>query len=147
MGSCIARSSKMIQNTSTQKSSSSSSPLAQNTINSNDDLLDFDYDTLDDTLSQQTNSNRSIISNKLVRQVVRDLLDSIRYFVVNNNEEEPPRVMYEMQQIASDEKGWVQVIVELINKIEMNDPLGPAIIALFLEECPLPTKVIYSYLI
>lgn len=133
MGSCIARSSKMIQNTS-QKSS----PLAQNTVNSNDDLLDFDYDTSDDTY----NSNRSIISNKLVHQVVKDLLDSIRYFVVNNNEEEPPRVMYEMQQIASDEKGWVQVILELINKIEMNDPLGPAIIALFLEECPLPTKVI-----
>jgi hypothetical protein len=46
-----------------------------------------------------------------------------------------------MQRLASDEKGWIKIMIELINRIELDDPIGPPIISLFLDEFPIPTPV------
>ena len=46
-----------------------------------------------------------------------------------------------LHKIADKEVGWVSVVTEMINVVPREDPLGPAVINLLLDECPLPTKV------
>jgi len=46
-----------------------------------------------------------------------------------------------LQQIGETESGWLDVVIGLIVHIPMDEPLGPAVIDLLLDECPLPTKV------
>ncbi|XP_012512875.1 PREDICTED: RING finger and SPRY domain-containing protein 1 [Propithecus coquereli] len=41
---------------------------------------------------------------------------------------------------ASRDEGWLDVVQSLIRVIPLEDPLGPAVITLLLDECPLPTK-------
>uniref|UniRef100_A0A2K6EST9 Ring finger and SPRY domain containing 1 n=1 Tax=Propithecus coquereli TaxID=379532 RepID=A0A2K6EST9_PROCO len=38
------------------------------------------------------------------------------------------------------DEGWLDVVQSLIRVIPLEDPLGPAVITLLLDECPLPTK-------
>lgn len=45
----------------------------------------------------------------------------------------------------SSDDGWLEVVQSLIRVIPLDDPLGPAVITLLLDECPLPTKVRGSY--
>ncbi|KAK6044734.1 hypothetical protein COOONC_17761 [Cooperia oncophora] len=42
--------------------------------------------------------------------------------------------------IAEREKGWLLVVESLIETVPDDDSLGPAVITLFLDECPLPSK-------
>jgi hypothetical protein len=49
--------------------------------------------------------------------------------------------MLVLHSIAEKELGWLAVVRSLILSISMEDPLGPAVITLLLDECPLPTKV------
>ena len=49
--------------------------------------------------------------------------------------------MLTLHKIADKESGWLAVVHSLIHVIPMDDPLGPAVITLLLDECPLPTKV------
>lgn len=49
--------------------------------------------------------------------------------------------MIQLHKIAETETGWLDVTKSLIQAIPMKDPLGPAVITLLLDECPLPTKV------
>jgi hypothetical protein len=42
--------------------------------------------------------------------------------------------------LAKNETLWCNVLFTLIDKIEMNDQLGPSIIAIFVEETLLPTQ-------
>ena len=65
--------------------------------------------------------------------------------IMKNNEENPCDII-KLQHIAKEEKLWIPIIFRLINKIEINDPLGPSIITIFLEETPLPSKV-YHYML
>ncbi|GAB1293489.1 RING finger and SPRY domain-containing protein 1 [Apodemus speciosus] len=44
-----------------------------------------------------------------------------------------------VDKIKTDE-GWLDVVQSLIRVIPLEDPLGPAVITLLLDECPLPTK-------
>lgn len=57
------------------------------------------------------------------------------------SETEPPQAMLNLHKIAETEQGWLDVAKALIVAIPMEDPLGPAVITLLLDECPLPTKV------
>ena len=57
------------------------------------------------------------------------------------SETEPPQAMLQLHKIAETEQGWLDVAKALIQVIPMTDPLGPAVITLLLDECPLPTKV------
>lgn len=47
---------------------------------------------------------------------------------------------YNLLDLFIDE-GWLDVVQSLIRVIPLEDPLGPAVITLLLDECPLPTKV------
>lgn len=45
-----------------------------------------------------------------------------------------------LNMIAEKEQGWLIVVRALIDLVPDNDSLGPAVITLFLDECPLPSK-------
>ena len=49
--------------------------------------------------------------------------------------------MLYLHRIAEKDAGWLAVVASLIRVVPMDDPLGPAVINLLLDECPLPTKV------
>ena len=49
--------------------------------------------------------------------------------------------MVAIHKIANNEVGWLEVVHALINVIPMTDPLGPTVITLLLDDCPLPSKV------
>jgi len=49
--------------------------------------------------------------------------------------------MVRLHNIAEHEDGWLLVVTSLIHAIPLEDPLGPAVISLLLDDCPLPTKV------
>ncbi|CAG9856793.1 unnamed protein product [Phyllotreta striolata] len=57
-----------------------------------------------------------------------------------DNEQEPPSSMQLLHNIADNEDGWIQVVNSMINVIPMEDPLGPSVITLLLDDCPLPSK-------
>ena len=44
-----------------------------------------------------------------------------------------------LHSIADNDDGWVQLVTGLVDVIPLNDPLGPAVITLLLDDCPLPT--------
>lgn len=62
------------------------------------------------------------------------------------SDQEPPPAMLKLHAIADQEEGWIQVVISLVNMIPMTDPLGPSVITLLLDDCPLPTKVKYFFL-
>ncbi|XP_046606645.1 RING finger and SPRY domain-containing protein 1-like [Neodiprion virginianus] len=57
-----------------------------------------------------------------------------------DNEQEPPPAMLKLHAIADKEDGWIQVVSSMVNVIPMSDPLGPSVITLLLDDCPLPSK-------
>lgn len=77
-------------------------------------------------------------SKKTVRMLVLETLSVIRTLI--DSEQEPPQAMIQLHKIAESEQGWLDVAKSLIQAIPMRDPLGPAVITLLLDECPLPSK-------
>ena len=59
----------------------------------------------------------------------------------SHRDQDPPRSMIALHMIADKEDGWLSVVLSMVNVIPMADPLGPAVILLLLDDCPLPTKV------
>lgn len=57
------------------------------------------------------------------------------------SEQPPPEAMLQLHKIADVEIGWLAIVYSMISKITTADPLGPAVITLILDECPLPSKV------
>ena len=55
--------------------------------------------------------------------------------------------MLVVSQIANREDQWVEVMIALIKRIPMNDPLGATVIAILLDECSLPPKELLEQLI
>uniref|UniRef100_A0A3P8X582 Ring finger and SPRY domain containing 1 n=1 Tax=Cynoglossus semilaevis TaxID=244447 RepID=A0A3P8X582_CYNSE len=70
--------------------------------------------------------------------LVLDTLAVIRTLV--DNDQEPPYSMITLHEMAETDDGWLEVVQSLIRVIPLDDPLGPAVITLLLDECPLPTK-------
>lgn len=77
-------------------------------------------------------------ANHQVEHAVLETLHLIRTLV--DPEGEPIQAMLILQQIGETESGWLDVVMGLIVHIPMDEPLGPAVIDLLLDECPLPTK-------
>lgn len=50
--------------------------------------------------------------------------------------------MMTLHAIADEEDGWIRVVTSMVNVIPISDPLGPSVIIILLDDCPLPTKVI-----
>lgn len=71
-------------------------------------------------------------------RLVLETLSVIRTLV--DNEQDPPQSMLRLHVIADKEKGWLTVVNSMVNVIPLDDPLGPAVILLLLDDCPLPTK-------
>uniref|UniRef100_A0A8R1Y3I2 RING finger and SPRY domain-containing protein 1 n=3 Tax=Onchocerca TaxID=6281 RepID=A0A8R1Y3I2_ONCVO len=74
-----------------------------------------------------------------IRDLIWQTLKMIRYLV--SNDQEPPTQLLKLNLIADKEGGWIMVVMCLIDVIPVEDPLGPAVIILFLDESPLPTKI------
>lgn len=86
---------------------------------------------------RQVSSGRSR-ERRTVDSLVLETLSVIRSLV--DNEREPPLAMLYLQEVAESEKGWLEMVNSLIHSIPIEDPLGPAVVTLLLDECPLPTK-------
>lgn len=56
------------------------------------------------------------------------------------SEQEPPPSMLRLHNIADNEEGWIQIVKSMVNVIPMTDPLGPSVITLLLDDCPLPSR-------
>ena len=76
-------------------------------------------------------------SKTIVNSLVLDTLLEIRTLV--ENEQEPPASLLRLHTIADKEEGWVQLVESLVTVIPLSDPLGPAVMTLLLDDCPLPT--------
>ncbi|XP_066256182.1 RING finger and SPRY domain-containing protein 1-like [Euwallacea similis] len=74
----------------------------------------------------------------LVDKLILDTLGIIETLV--DNEQEPPSAMLHLHNIADNEEGWIQVVNSMIKVIPLADPLGPSVITLLLDDCPLPSK-------
>lgn len=61
------------------------------------------------------------------------------------SDHEPPPAMLKLNAIADKEDGWIQVVSSMVNVIPMHNPLGPSVIILLLDDCPLPSKVETCY--
>lgn len=48
--------------------------------------------------------------------------------------------MLRLHTIADHEEGWIQVVKSMVHVIPMSDPLGPSVITLLLDDCPLPSR-------
>ncbi|VDD90977.1 unnamed protein product [Enterobius vermicularis] len=73
-----------------------------------------------------------------VKDLIKQTLQLIRSLV--NNEQAPPSALLKLNLIADKESGWLMVVMCLIDVVPDDDPLGPAVMTLFLDESPLPTK-------
>ncbi|XP_054165300.1 RING finger and SPRY domain-containing protein 1-like [Oppia nitens] len=76
--------------------------------------------------------------SSMVDRLILETLSLIRTLV--DNDLDPPSSMLKLHIIADKEKGWLTVVNSMINVIPIDDPLGPAVILLLLDDCPLPTK-------
>lgn len=63
------------------------------------------------------------------------------YVIIIHSDQEPPPSMLKLHKIADKEDGWLIVVRSMGQVIPLHDPLGPAVITLLLDECPLPSKV------
>ncbi len=54
---------------------------------------------------------------------------------------EPPGPLQKLHIIGDQEDGWLQIIISMINIVPVDNPLGPAVITVVLDDCPLPNKV------
>lgn len=66
------------------------------------------------------------------------LMNCLLFFFFS--EQEPPNSMLKLHNIADNEEGWIQVVTSMVNVIPMTDPLGPSVITLLLDDCPLPSR-------
>ncbi|KAL0280240.1 UNVERIFIED_CONTAM: hypothetical protein PYX00_001592 [Menopon gallinae] len=77
-------------------------------------------------------------SSTTVDKLVLETLSVVGSLV--ENEQEPPPAMLKLHAIADQEEGWIQVVTSMVNVIPIKAPLGPSVITLLLDDCPLPTK-------
>jgi hypothetical protein len=74
--------------------------------------------------------------NKFVLPSLSNLENRIR------SEQEAPASMLKLNLIAEKETGWLLVTRTMLERVPLDHPLGAAVITLFLDESPLPTKVV-----
>lgn len=111
---------------------------AQSEPGGNDDMIierqQIEFITGSDTEDSINSSVLSAVTDKYVL----DTLAVIRTLV--DNDQEPPPSMLKLHTIADKEAGWLVVVRSMVQVIPLQDPLGPAVITLLLDDCPLPSK-------
>ncbi|UJR33081.1 hypothetical protein I4U23_020540 [Adineta vaga] len=106
-----------------------------------------------DTLSHSF--QRNIFSNRFpnLRTVpsynLNTLIDETLLIIrtVIDTDQDPPRAMLVLSRIANREDRWLEVMIALVERVPINDPLGATVIALLLDECLLPPKELLQQLI
>lgn len=78
------------------------------------------------------------LDQSTVNCLVLETLLVIRTLV--ENEQDPPPSLMRLHAVADHEEGWLQLVRSLVEVIPLSDPLGPAVMTLLLDDCPLPTK-------
>ena len=96
--------------------------------------------------------HRNLLSNRFrtfqpynLNALIDETLAIIRTVV--DTDQEPPHAMLVVSRIASREDRWLDVMMALIERVPINDPLGATVIALLLDECSLPSKELLQQLI
>jgi len=79
-----------------------------------------------------------VLDQITVNSLVMETLMVIRTLV--ENEQDPPPSLMRLHSVADHEEGWLQLVQSLVEVIPLSDPLGPAVMTLLLDDCPLPTK-------
>ena len=79
-----------------------------------------------------------VLDQESVDSLVLETLVIIRTLV--ENEQDPPASMVRLHAVADHEEGWLQLVRSLIRVIPLADPLGPAVMTLLLDDCPLPRQ-------
>jgi hypothetical protein len=77
--------------------------------------------------------------------LIDETLSVIRTVV--DTDQEPPHALLVVSRIASREDRWLDVMIALIERVPIDDPLGATVIALLLDECSLPSKELLHQLI
>ena len=77
--------------------------------------------------------------------LIDETLSIIRTVV--DTDQEPPHAMLVVSRIASREDRWLDVMIALIDRVPITDPLGATVIALLLDECSLPSGELLQQLI
>lgn len=77
--------------------------------------------------------------DKKVINIIDQILPTVRSVIMKSDDDNACDII-KLQHISKQEKLWMPMIFRLINKIEINDPLGSSVISIFLEEMPLVTK-------
>ena len=99
--------------------------------------------------------HRNLLTNRLTNSRtfpsynLNTLIDETLLIIrtVVDTDQEPPHAMLLVSRIANREDRWLEVMIALIERIPMNDPLGATVIALLLDECSLPSKELLQQLI
>jgi hypothetical protein len=96
--------------------------------------------------------NRNLLSNRFrtfqphnLNALIDETLSIIRTVV--DTDQDPPHAMLVVSRIANREDRWLDVMIALIDRIPINDPLGATVIALLLDECSLPSRELLQQLI
>ncbi|UJR14090.1 hypothetical protein I4U23_001086 [Adineta vaga] len=121
MGNCTQR----------PRSSSLSHPNSSQSIHSN-----IFPNRLRNIRSLQPYNLNALIDETLA--IIRTVVDS---------DQDLPHAMLVISRIASREDRWLDVMITLVERIPINDPLGATIIALLLDECSLPSRELLQQLI
>ncbi|XP_058809374.1 RING finger and SPRY domain-containing protein 1-like [Phymastichus coffea] len=91
-----------------------------------------------DVTTNETAPSYKFPTSANIDRLVLEILGVIGLLV--DSEQEPPPAMLKLHNIADKEDGWIQVVSSMVNVIPMHDPLGPSVITLMLDDCPLPSK-------
>lgn len=111
--------------------------------NESDAFNDIDQRRHQSSLYLQSSPERvipasSVADSETVDRLVLETLDVIGTLV--DNEQEPPHSMLKLHHIADKEDGWIQVVQSMVDVIPTEEPLGPSVITLLLDDCPLPSR-------
>lgn len=127
MGNCIQQ--QQLDSNRTHLLSSSSSSF-------NNVSRPFNRNRLTNFRTFSTYNLNTLIDETLL--IIRTVVDT---------DQEPPHAMLMVSRIANRDDRWLEVMIALIERIPMNDPLGATVIALLLDECSLPSKELLEQLI
>eukprot|EP00092_Neocalanus_flemingeri_P021824 GFUD01023675.1.p1 GENE.GFUD01023675.1~~GFUD01023675.1.p1 ORF type:complete len:670 (+),score=121.98 GFUD01023675.1:127-2136(+) len=97
----------------------------------------IDYQS-NDSITGSLEDKEIVLDQLTVNSLVLETLLVIRTLV--ENEQDPPPSLIKLHAVADHEEGWLQLVQSLVEVIPLSDPLGPAVMTLLLDDCPLPTK-------
>ncbi|CAF3525029.1 unnamed protein product [Adineta steineri] len=120
-------------------------PQDQTSLNS----ASSSYNTSSSTFHRNIFSSRFSHIRTFPSYNLNSLIDETLLVIrtVVDTDQDPPHAMLVLSRIANREDRWLEVIVALIERVPMNDPLGATVIALLLDECLLPPKELLQQLI